>query len=82
MAFLQRWKAHGHAVSLLIVCRALGVMSADCVPYPIAAPITNVSLSNGHVARGVALSVGTPAQDFAFLPQWSVQPCLDAHKSL
>ena len=43
-----------------------------CVPYPIAAKIGNVSLSNGQFARGIPLSVGTPQQEFAFLPQWVV----------
>jgi hypothetical protein len=46
------------------------VVTAQCVPYPIAATIGNVSLSNGQLARGANLSVGHPPQSFAFLPQW------------
>lgn len=43
---------------------------AECAPYPVRAPIANVTLSNNNIARGIALSVGSPEQHFAFLPQW------------
>ncbi|OHE99773.1 hypothetical protein CORC01_04909 [Colletotrichum orchidophilum] len=57
------------AVSLLLFLLE-GVMSvkADCSPYPISLPIGNVTLSNGKVARGLNLAVGSPAQTFAFMP--------------
>lgn len=45
-------------------------VSADCGPYPINIKIGNVTLSNKSNARGLAVSVGSPQQDFAFLPQW------------
>ncbi|KAI1108386.1 aspartic peptidase domain-containing protein [Nemania sp. NC0429] len=45
-------------------------VAAQCVPYPVAVVIGNVSLSNGQLARGAKLSVGNPPQSFAFLPQW------------
>ncbi|PQE19414.1 Peptidase aspartic protein [Rutstroemia sp. NJR-2017a BBW] len=44
--------------------------SSDCAPPPIPIRIGNVTLSNGHTARGLDISVGTPPQSFAFLPQW------------
>ncbi|RYP50188.1 hypothetical protein DL768_004244 [Monosporascus sp. mg162] len=67
----ERWGACRQAIAGLSIYRAISnPVSAQCVPYPIAATIGNVSLSNGQLARGVALSVGEPPQDFAFLPQW------------
>lgn len=30
--------------------------------------VTNVTLSNGQIARGVVMGVGTPSQSLAFLP--------------
>jgi hypothetical protein len=44
--------------------------SADCGPYPINVKIGNVTLSNQQDARGLAVTVGSPEQNFAFLPQW------------
>jgi hypothetical protein len=38
-------------------------------PPPIALPITNVKLSNGFTKRGIPGSIGTPAQNFSFMPQ-------------
>jgi hypothetical protein len=37
---------------------------------PIALPITNVTLPNGKIARGVKLAIGNPGQELAFLPLW------------
>ncbi|KIN05183.1 hypothetical protein OIDMADRAFT_101942 [Oidiodendron maius Zn] len=54
----------------MAMMNAFKLAFADCVPYPIAAKIGNVTLSNGQTARGISYSVGTPEQDFAFLPQW------------
>jgi len=48
----------------------VAITSADCAPYPISAPIKDVVLSNNQKVRGVAMAVGTPPQNFAFLPQW------------
>ncbi|KIH93206.1 aspartic-type endopeptidase [Sporothrix brasiliensis 5110] len=44
--------------------------STDCAPEPLAITIGNVTLSNNQVARGLRLSIGSPPQSFAFLPQW------------
>jgi hypothetical protein len=58
------------AIPLLLACQTLKFVAAGCVPYPIAARIGNVTLSNGQTSRGIAYSVGSPQQEFAFLPQW------------
>ncbi|KAF3771068.1 hypothetical protein M406DRAFT_349534 [Cryphonectria parasitica EP155] len=45
--------------------------SSQCTPTPISAVISNVTVANSPndaQVRGVAISVGTPAQDFAFMP--------------
>lgn len=45
--------------------------SETCTPTPISAAITNVTVANSPnkaVVRGVAISVGSPAQDLAFMP--------------
>lgn len=45
--------------------------SSSCVPSPISAAIRNVTVANqgsNGIARGLALSIGTPAKEFAFLP--------------
>jgi hypothetical protein len=52
---------------LLLMVSSAG---ADCVPSPFSVRVGNVSLTNNQVARGLDISVGTPAQPFAFLPQW------------
>ncbi|PVH70383.1 acid protease [Cadophora sp. DSE1049] len=48
----------------------ISLVSASCAPSPIPIRIGNVTLSNSETARGLDISVGTPAQPFAFLPQW------------
>ncbi|KAH8909281.1 acid protease [Coniochaeta sp. PMI_546] len=60
-----------HALFVL-VCQTvlLARVSADCGPYPINVKIGNVTLSNKQDARGLSVSVGSPEQNFAFLPQW------------
>lgn len=57
------------ALALVLACQIADLAFADCVPSPIAAKISNVTLSNNHTARGMAISVGLPSQDLAFLPQ-------------
>lgn len=57
-------------LSFLIPQLALVLADSTCTPYPIAAEIRNVTLSNAKTRWGVALSVGTPAQDFALMPDW------------
>jgi hypothetical protein len=59
-------------VILGIACQTClwALADADCGPYPISIKIGNVTLSNQANARGLAVSVGSPQQDFAFLPQW------------
>jgi hypothetical protein len=70
------WAPHRHkfkkeaVTQLLLFCQTLRLVAADCVPYPIAAKIGNVTLSNGQISRGIAYSVRSPEQEFAFLPQW------------
>ncbi|KAI0097829.1 aspartic peptidase domain-containing protein [Nemania sp. FL0031] len=49
---------------------------AECLPYPIAIPIGNVTLSNGNTARGAELAIGHPPQNLAFLPQWPLNNTL------
>ncbi|KAM3153409.1 hypothetical protein ABEW05_006162 [Botrytis cinerea] len=46
------------------------LVSAACSVPPIPIRIGNVTLSTGETARGLDLSVGSPEQHFAFLPQW------------
>jgi hypothetical protein len=62
----------GWQALLVIACQTLffSRISADCGPYPINIKIGNVSLSNKQDARGLSVSVGSPEQNFAFLPQW------------
>ncbi|KAI2636002.1 aspartic peptidase domain-containing protein [Xylaria nigripes] len=64
-------------VLMLLICFALNTLvSADCLPYPIAVPIHNVTLSNGNTARGAELAIGHPPQSLAFLPQWPLNNTL------
>ncbi|KAJ4415386.1 hypothetical protein N0V82_007381 [Gnomoniopsis sp. IMI 355080] len=56
-----------------VVVRAQSTSStaSACVPSPKSVEIRNVSIANSPdnaVARGIAISIGTPAQDFAFMP--------------
>ncbi|KAI1948347.1 hypothetical protein LOZ57_002698 [Ophidiomyces ophidiicola] len=48
------------------------VVSADCAPRPIAISLGNVTISNQKVIRGLDISIGSPQQSLAFLPQWSL----------
>ncbi|RHZ48577.1 putative aspartic-type endopeptidase [Aspergillus thermomutatus] len=57
---------------LLFLLLMVSSSGADCVPSPFSVGVGNVSLTNNQVARGLEISVGTPAQPFAFLPQWSL----------
>lgn len=57
-------------LSLLIPQIALVLADSACAPYPIAAEIRNVTLSNAKTRWGVALSVGSPAQEFSLMPDW------------
>ncbi|KAF4466344.1 aspartic-type endopeptidase [Fusarium albosuccineum] len=43
----------------------------NCIPSPLALPMENVTLHSGYVRRGVAISVGEPAQKLAFIPRWN-----------
>lgn len=45
----------------------VGRSLSTCGPSPIAIPITNVDLSNGHYRRGIQGQVGTPAQNVSFM---------------
>lgn len=73
MWFQERRRVCRHAIATLFLTEVVNnLVTADCAPYPVAARIRNVSLSNGQLARGVELSVGHPSQNFAFLPQWPI----------
>lgn len=68
----ERRRAHRQVMAgLFPTYQAISnLAAAQCLPYPVATTIGNVSLSNGQLARGAKLSVGHPPQSFAFLPQW------------
>ncbi|KAM0252754.1 hypothetical protein ACHAQJ_007592 [Trichoderma viride] len=56
--------------TLIAVASVLLVTAEDCIPGPLSLPIANITLSTGKVQRGVAIKVGNPQQQFAFLPKW------------
>src|SRR3569833_1830427 len=61
--------AAGSALLLLnFAHQAFG--DSSCVPSPVVVPVANVTLSNGKKSRGLSLSIGTPPQQFAVIPQW------------
>ncbi|KEZ39510.1 putative Aspartic-type endopeptidase [Scedosporium apiospermum] len=64
------------AIVLLLACQTWTVASAACAPKPLSTKIRNVTLSNRLQSRGIALAVGTPEQEFAFLPQWPLNNTL------
>lgn len=67
-----RWSINATLILLAILIQhVLSSHDSGCVPYPIETKLQNVTLGK-NVARGVSLSLGTPKQPFAFLPQWSV----------
>ncbi|KAM0556101.1 hypothetical protein ACHAPJ_006090 [Fusarium lateritium] len=45
-------------------------MAQDCVPLPLSMSINNVTLATGHLRRGISIKVGSPEQEFSFLPRW------------
>lgn len=53
--------------SSLLWLTLIGHVLSSCGPSPIAIPITDVSLSNGHSRRGIEMAVGTPAQNISFM---------------
>lgn len=60
----------GLIITLLVTLQSVSLSAAgDCAPYPVSVNLNNVTLGN-TTARGVSLSVGSPKQSFAFLPQW------------
>lgn len=44
-------------------------LSACSGPAPLSLPITDVLLPNGYTKRGIPGSIGSPAQNFSFMPQ-------------
>lgn len=60
------------AVTLLEYAAFTLTKAQDCLPYPIPINIGNVSLSNQKMAWGIGLTVVTPEQNLAFMPQWYV----------
>lgn len=53
----------------VILC-ASEVFADSCVPPPISLDISNVTLSNSKTAWGIGMTVGTPGQPMAVMPQW------------
>ncbi|KAK3291752.1 aspartic peptidase domain-containing protein [Chaetomium fimeti] len=69
---LQRSSAWWHTLAWLVICSVFTCSkAARCAPPPIAVPFGNVTLSSNNIRRGVEVSVGTPPQQFAFMPAWS-----------
>ena len=59
----------GSLIPLLLLC--VDRIHAACDPDKVfSLPIKNVTLSNDVAVRGIPISVGTPGQTLAFLPQW------------
>ncbi|KAE8141234.1 aspartic peptidase domain-containing protein [Aspergillus pseudotamarii] len=68
--FNKRRVPCGLTITLLFSLQSVSLSAAgDCAPYPVSVNLNNVTLGN-TTARGVSLSVGSPKQSFAFLPQW------------
>ncbi|KAG8161317.1 hypothetical protein KVR01_009581 [Diaporthe batatas] len=57
-------------LALLVLQITASLAADDCAPKPISVDVKDVTLSNNKTARGVALSVGSPKQNFAFMPMW------------
>lgn len=55
----------------LLFCSLWHTAAADCLPEPIDIRLGNITLPNydNKVIRGLDITLGTPAQQFAFLPQ-------------
>jgi len=74
MVITDHFHLHGQAVmnvKLLLAIAALSItVSAQCKSPTVVAKIGNVTLTNGEIGRAIPLAVGTPATEFAFLPQW------------
>ncbi|PGH11757.1 hypothetical protein AJ80_07018 [Polytolypa hystricis UAMH7299] len=72
--FNNQHTSHAVAIALYVFfacrCALSWASSTACAPHPIALRVGNVTLGN-VTARGIPISVGTPPQTFAFLPQWS-----------
>jgi hypothetical protein len=60
-------------VQLLLISAGISSAQVLCNFQPIVLPITDVDFNNSGVARGIAMSVGTPPKEYAFLPKLSVQ---------
>jgi hypothetical protein len=43
-------------------------LTMACAPFPVAVNVGNVTLTNGNLMRGISIGVGSPVQDFAFMP--------------
>ncbi|KAI9669925.1 MAG: hypothetical protein M1831_006961 [Alyxoria varia] len=62
----------GSFVPLLLLC--VGRSYADCEQEKVfSLPIQNVEVANKASVRGIPVSVGTPPQTLAFLPQWPLK---------
>lgn len=55
----------------LLFCSLWHTAAADCLPEPIDIRLGNITLPNynNKVIRGLDITLGTPPQQFAFLPQ-------------
>lgn len=56
---------------ILLFCSLWHTVSADCLPEPIDVRLGNITLPDygNKVIRGLDIKLGTPGQQFAFLPQ-------------
>ncbi|KAJ3534674.1 hypothetical protein NM208_g7443 [Fusarium decemcellulare] len=57
--------------TILLFLAGFSSAADNCIPSPLALPIENVTLHSGYVRRGVAISVGEPAQKLSFIPRWN-----------
>jgi len=60
-------------VQFLLVSSVISSAQVLCDFQPIVLPIKNVDFPNSGVARGIAMDVGTPPKEYAFLPKLYVQ---------
>ncbi|KAL9125911.1 MAG: hypothetical protein Q9217_004946 [Psora testacea] len=65
-----RWQFSRIICALLlhfVFASSLGILCPTKLPKPISVPIRNVTLNDGSLRRGAALSYGTPPQALAFI---------------
>ena len=60
-------------VRFLLIFAGISSAQVLCNFQPIVLPIKDVDFNSSGAARGIAMSVGTPPKEYAFLPKSSVQ---------